>query len=152
MEVAGRAGISQVLVPGCLDFITTGRLDAARGKFPGQQLFVHNPELTLVRMSKDQMCRLAEIFARKANGAKGPTTVCVPTRGLSTTGSENGPFWNPEADGAFVDVLNAELTPKVKLVTVDDHINSRSFVDVVLQELSQTMSVGQFAREKGNVR
>src|SRR5262249_18720841 len=39
MEAAGRAGIPQVLVPGCIDFITCGPLAAAEAEFPGRVYF-----------------------------------------------------------------------------------------------------------------
>ena len=50
MEAAGQMGLPQVLVPGCIDFITTGRYEDAEREFPGRRLYRHNPELTLVRL------------------------------------------------------------------------------------------------------
>lgn len=147
MEVAGGAGVPQVLVPGCLDFITVGRFDVAQAEFPDHRLFRHNPELTLVRMNTDQMTRLAEVFARKANAASSPTTVCVPTGGLSIPGAEGGPFWDPDADQAFLETLQARLVDRVKLRIVDSHINGSRFVDAVLQELSTVMAESKFANE-----
>ena len=81
MEAAGRRGIPQVLVPGCVDFITCGRWEEAEREFPGRPLFRHNPELTLVRLNRDEMRQMGELFAQKANLAIGPTVICVPTRG-----------------------------------------------------------------------
>ena len=36
MESAGQAGLPQVLVPGCIDFITCGPMAAAQAEFPGR--------------------------------------------------------------------------------------------------------------------
>lgn len=153
MEAAGRKGIPQVLVPGCLDFITVGRLEEAKGEFPDHVLFAHNPELTLVRMKTNQMVRLGEIFASKANSATGPTTVCVPTRGLSVPGAPGGPFSDPEADQALQDALTNNLRNTVKLRLVDAHINDASFAEAVLEELNDVMSkAGVLARNTNQPR
>ena len=58
-------------------------------------MFRHNPELTLVRLRKEEMAELGAIFARKANGATGPTAVLVPTRGFSVNDAEGGPVLGP---------------------------------------------------------
>ncbi len=58
METAGRIGCPQVLVPGCLDFITCGPVPVAEREFPGRVMFRHNPELTLVRLLPEEMAEL----------------------------------------------------------------------------------------------
>lgn len=136
METAGRMGIPQVLVPGCIDFITSGRWDDTEREFPGRRLFGHNPELTLVRLNRDEMREMGSIFASKANLAQGPTVVCVPTRGLSVPDTEGGVFWDPEADAALVEALQQDLTDRVRLVLVEAHINDNEFVDAVIGELT----------------
>jgi uncharacterized protein (UPF0261 family) len=135
MEAAGRAGIPQVLVPGCVDFITAGRWAATEAEFPGRVLFAHNPELTLVRLNRKEMVALGHMFAEKANLAVGPTVICVPLRGFSVPDSEGGLFWDPEADTAFVEALQQDLEAHVQLERVDAHVNSAEFVKVAVERL-----------------
>lgn len=135
MEAAGQMALPQVLVPGCIDFITTGRYEDAEREFGGRRLYRHNPELTLVRLNTVEMGRLGETFARKASAARGPVAVYVPTRGFSVPDSEDGPFWDPEADGEFVTALQAGVGPNVHLQLVDAHVNDPSFADVVVENL-----------------
>jgi uncharacterized protein (UPF0261 family) len=135
MEAAGRAGLPQVLVPGCTDFITCGPLQAAAAEFPGRTYFEHNPELTLVRLTADEMTQLAKVFAHKASQASGPTEVIVPTGGFSVPDAPGKPFWNPEADGAFIATLRAELAEHIGLTELDHHINDDAFIDHVLSTL-----------------
>lgn len=135
MEAAGRAGISQVLVPGCVDFITAGRWDSTEAQFPGRALFAHNPELTLVRLNREEMASLGRMFAEKANLAVGPTVICIPQRGFSVPDTEGGPFWDPDADAAFVEALQAKLSDRVLVDLVDAHINSLEFVKIVVERL-----------------
>ncbi|MEV6984052.1 Tm-1-like ATP-binding domain-containing protein [Sphaerisporangium sp. NPDC051017] len=135
METAGRRGVRQVLVPGCLDFITCGRLEDAEQEFPGRVYFGHNPELTLVRLTRDEAATLGKEFARKANLATGPVTVYVPTGGLSIPDAPGGPFWDPEADTAFLDDLREGLQPQVELITLPWHINDPRFIDRIVDDL-----------------
>jgi len=135
MESAGRQGIPQVLVPGCIDFITCTTWEATEAEFPGRTMFCHNPELTLVRLTAAEMAELGRIFARKANAAIGPTAILVPTRGFSVPDAEGGPFWDPAADGAFLEALQAELRPGLEAELWDSHINDPEFADAAVDTL-----------------
>jgi uncharacterized protein (UPF0261 family) len=135
MEAAARAGIPQVLVPGCVDFITAGRWAPTAEEFPGRLLFAHNPELTLVRLDREEMSSLGQMFAAKANLAVGPTVICVPLRGFSVPDAEGGVFWDPDADAAFVASLQREVADRVTVELVDAHINDPEFVDVAVGRL-----------------
>ncbi|MBI5340961.1 MAG: Tm-1-like ATP-binding domain-containing protein [Mycolicibacterium rufum] len=139
MESAGRAGLPQVLVPGCIDFITCGPLAAAEAEFPGRTYFGHNPELTLVRLTADEMAGLGAVFARKANAATGPTEIIVPMGGFSVPDSPGGAFWDPEADGAFVAALRDNIASHVPLTVLDGHINDEAFIDHVVGVLTATL-------------
>jgi uncharacterized protein (UPF0261 family) len=135
METAGRLGIPQVLVPGCIDLITTGRYEETQREWPGRRLYRHNPAFTLVRMNADEMEELGRLFAEKANKAAGPTEVCVPMRGFSVPNHRDGPFWDPEADAAFVEALQDHISPLVAVECVDAHINDVGFADRVVDVL-----------------
>jgi uncharacterized protein (UPF0261 family) len=143
MEAAGRAGLPQILVPGCTDFITCGPLHQATAEFPDRTYFGHNPELTLVRLTADEMTRLAEVFARKANQATGPTHVFVPTGGFSVPDAPGKAFWNPDADGAFITALRANLADHVGLTELDLHINDNEFIDHVLTAFTSMLHTQQ---------
>jgi uncharacterized protein (UPF0261 family) len=140
MEVAGRLGLPQVLVPGCLDLITTGRYDETRDGWPGRELYRHNPEFTLVRLTSEEMARLGRSFAAKANQALGPVRICVPLGGFSVPNRPGGPFWDPEADGAFLAALQEEVLPQVEVHTVYAHINDPLFVDHVVDVLTELLA------------
>jgi uncharacterized protein (UPF0261 family) len=141
METAGRAGLPQVLVPGCTDFITTGPLSEAERAFPGRTYFGHNPELTLVRLTADEMASLGKMFAQKANLSTGPVHVVVPMGGFSVPDAPGKPFWDPEADRAFVDGLRSELADHVQLTILDGHINDDAFIDYVLNVLTDQLEL-----------
>jgi uncharacterized protein (UPF0261 family) len=140
MESAGEQGIPQVLVPGCVDFITCGRWADAEREFPGRKKYRHNPELTLVRLTADEMAEVGELFAGKANRALGPTVICVPLRGFSVPDTTNGPFWDPDADTRFVTALRDNLSPNVRLELFDAHVNDDAFIDAVVDHVCGLVS------------
>ena len=141
MEMAGRLGVPQVLVPGCVDFITCGSWEVAEAEFPDRVMFAHNPELTLVRLTATEMAELGTIFARKANSAVGPTSILIPSRGFSVPDTEGGPFWDPVADAAFVDALLAEIDQRVRVEVLDAHINDGPFADAAVVELLRLVDI-----------
>jgi uncharacterized protein (UPF0261 family) len=137
MEVAGRLGLPQVLVPGCIDLITTGRYDETEREWPGRTLYRHNPEFTLVRLTGDEMATLGRRFAEKANRALAPVRICIPLNGFSVPNHPGGPFWAPDADRAFVAALEGALSPQIGVDVVEAHINDLRFVDHVVNVLSE---------------
>jgi uncharacterized protein (UPF0261 family) len=141
MEAAGRAGLPQILVPGCTDFITCGPLHQATAEFPDRTYFGHNPELTLVRLTAEEAATLGEVFAAKANKATGPTHIFIPTGGFSVPDAPGKPFWDPEANAAFISALRAHLGDHVRLTELDHHINDDAFIDDVLRALTEMLQL-----------
>lgn len=139
METAGLAGLPQILVPGCTDFITCGPLAQARLEFPNRTYFGHNPELTLVRLTVEEAAALGEVFANKANKATGPTRIFIPNTGFSVPDAPGQPFWDPEANAGFVTALRAHLGEHVGLTELDHHINDDAFIDDVLNALAEML-------------
>jgi uncharacterized protein (UPF0261 family) len=149
MEAAARKGLPQVLVPGCVDFITCGPRAEAEHEFPGRVMFGHSPELTLVRLREEEMAELGAIFAAKANLATAGTAVLVPREGFSVPDAEGGPFWDPAADEAFINALVANLDSGIRVKVIDAHINDEQFADAAVDELLAL--IGRTARRRAEV-
>ncbi len=122
----GRLGLPQIIVPGCIDFSVwnTGTVPA---ELAGRPVYDHNPEYILVRASRDEMIQLGHIFAEKLDGARAPVVVAVPTRGLSIPNVPGGPFWNPEADSAYLETLRREIRSDIPVRTFEYHVNEPAF-------------------------
>lgn len=126
LKRVGLAGIPQVVVPGCIDFSVfhAGGIPPA---LQGRPVYDHNPEYTLVRATHEEMIALGHLFAERLNLAGGPVAVAVPTRGLSIPNVPGGPFWNPEADAAFLATLHRELRKDIPIHTFECHVNDPAF-------------------------
>jgi uncharacterized protein (UPF0261 family) len=133
LEAAGALGIPQVVVPGSINYVVLGPLDGLRAEWRSRRLIVHNPNLTLVRLSPDELRSVGRIVAEKLNRAKGPTHFFIPLRGFSYPDRENHPHWDPEGNQAFIDSLKASLNPSIPLTELDAHINDPEFIDPVAE-------------------
>jgi uncharacterized protein (UPF0261 family) len=131
LRVAGRRGIPQVVVPGCVDFFNQGPRDELPERYRGRKTYFHNPVATLVRLSADEGAELGRMVAGRLNEARGPVRVVVPTAGFSLADAEGGDLWDPEADAAFVDSLREALRSDIPFEQVDAHVDDPDFAELV---------------------
>jgi uncharacterized protein (UPF0261 family) len=133
LRVAGRHGLPQVVVPGCVDFFNQGARDTVPEQYRSRKSYFHNPVATLVRLTADEETALGRIVAERLNEARGPVRVVAPTRGFSLADAEGGDLWDPEADRAFLDSLREALRPDIPYESVDAHVDDDAFADVVAE-------------------
>ncbi len=128
LEAAGEAGLPQVVSLGALDMVNFGPRDTVPAQFEDRTLYVHNPNVTLMRTTPEETAELGRMVAEKLNAATGPTTVFVPLQGVSLIATEGQPFHDPDADAALFAALRERLdTDRVELVERDTHINDPAF-------------------------
>ena len=135
LEAAARAGIPQVVVPGCLDMCNFWARPTVPERYKDRTFYEWNPNITLMRTTVEENRRLGEIFAEKLNAAKGPVEVLVPMRGLSEIDLEGKPFHLPEANEAFVESLRAKLRPGIEIRIHDTDINDPAFAEAAVETL-----------------
>jgi uncharacterized protein (UPF0261 family) len=140
MEAAARGGIPQVVVPGCVDFFVTGPRDSLPDQWRSRPLYYHNPSITLVRASREEMAEVGRRMASKLSDCVGPAVVAFPRGGLSIPNTPGGVFYDPAGDAAFLSALRANLRADIPVIEVDAHINDAAFTDAVLALFSQVMA------------
>ena len=82
---------------------------------------------------------LGKEIAEKASAARGPTALLVPLAGVSAIDKEGQPFWWPEADAALFQSLRQWISPRVKLIELDMHINDPRFAEAAAATLLRLM-------------
>jgi len=133
LRVAGRLGLPQVVVPGCVDFFNQGPMHTVPARYDGRKRYFHNPVATLVRLTRDEEAQLGADIAARLNEATGPVHVVAPLRGFSLADAEGGDLWDPVADGAFLDALSGALRADIPFEAVDAHVDDHAFADVVAE-------------------
>jgi len=141
LEAAGRRGVPQVVAPGALDMVNFGSPESVPPAFAGRLMHGHNPGTTLMRTTRAENARLGEWMAEKLNRARGPVALALPLRGFSAYDVAGGPFFDPEADAAFVGAVKGGLKPGIRVLEVDAHINDPAFADAAL-ELYRSVRAG----------
>ncbi len=137
LEAAGRAGIPQVIVPGAIEVLNFGPRATVPARFdcPERRLIVHNENVSAVRTTREEAVALGELLARKASAATGPTVVVLPLAGFdSYQRPPDGPWIDPEIDGAFCEALRGGLRPDIPLIEIDRNINDPVFADAVVTQ------------------
>jgi Uncharacterized conserved protein len=134
-EVLASRPIPCVLSLGALDMVNFGAWDTVPERFRSRRLHRHNAQITLMRTTPEENRAFARWMAPRLNRSVGPLVVLVPEKGVSHLDQEGGPFFDPEADAALFDELEALLhrTPERKFLRVPCHINSPEFAREVLE-------------------
>ena len=138
LQAVGRAGIPQVVSLGALDMVNFGPRDTVPPRFEGRNLYVHNPTITLMRTTPEEMAELGRRIARKLNGAAAPTALFVPLRGVSAIDVEGQPFHDAEADEALFEALRERIDPdRVEVHEVDADVNDPGFATAMADRLHE---------------
>ncbi|MFF2900700.1 Tm-1-like ATP-binding domain-containing protein [Streptomyces sp. NPDC057966] len=141
LTAAGRAGLPQVVAPGALDMVNFGAAETVPERFAGRRFLEHNPTVTLMRTTADEMAELGGSMGRKLASAHGPTAVLWPLGGVSAVDAPGGPFHDPEADAAGLASLRAALRGSaVDLREIAAHLNDASFAVAAADHLHQLIS------------
>lgn len=145
---AGAAGLPQVVVPGAIDH-TNWWVGACPERFKAREFYQYNMEILLMRTNAEEMTALGEMVAERLNGAKGPVTVMIPTKGFSQhiirkthdlDGNEIGNWLQPETDQCFTDAVKAHLTSG-EVKEFDLHINDIEFADACVDEFLELLKL-----------
>lgn len=128
LERAGALGVPQVVSLGALDMVNFGPRSTVPERFDGRTFLVHNPTVTLMRTTPDEMAELGRRIARKLAASNGPVRLHIPLRGLSGIDVEGGPFRDEDADERLFDALREGLAGSdVVVVEKDQTINDPGF-------------------------
>ncbi|MGW7079298.1 Tm-1-like ATP-binding domain-containing protein [Streptomyces sp. NPDC054866] len=141
LTAAGRAGIPQVVAPGALDMVNFGPEPTVPPRFADRTLLVHNPTVTLMRTTAEEMAALGATLGHRLTAARGPAEFFWPLRGVSAVDVAGGPFEDRAADAAGLDALRTTVRGSdVRLHEVDAHINDASFAEAMADRLHELIS------------
>ena len=131
LSAPGQAGIPHLIVPGCIDMANFGGPATVPQKYKdaGRLFYEWNPSVTLMRTNAEENKRMGEVFAEKANAAKGPVAVLIPLRGVSILDGDGELFCDRDADQAMFDALKANLRDDIPVTEIDCNVNAPEFAD-----------------------
>ena len=124
----GLQGVPRLVVPGALDVVTFREPETIPAPFRDQPTAPHNPHITLVRMTGEQMGRLARVMSERLNQARAPVAVIIPCGGFSYYNRDGLHFRDVAADRILIDTLQECLRPGIPLRLFESHVNDARFV------------------------
>ena len=127
LKAAGRIGIPQVIVPGCLDMVNFGHIESVPDHYRTRQLYSWAPDVTLMRTNKKENAMLGTTLADRASEAKGKVAILLPLGGISKMSCRDQPFYNPELDTILFQTIKNQVQDHVRIYELDFHINEDSF-------------------------
>ncbi len=141
LDAPGLRGLPHLIVPGCVDMANFGAPASVPAKYrENKRLFYEwNPSVTLMRTNAGENRRMGEIFARKANAAKGPVAFLIPLRGVSMLDGDGQPFCDRAADQAMFEAIRQNLKPGIPFVELDLNINDPEFAAKAVEWILQLM-------------
>ncbi len=138
---AAAMGIPQVVSVGALDMVNFGPVDTVPGQFADRLFHRHNASVTLMRTTPEECAELGRRLAERVSASTGRAAVFLPLRGVSAIATEDGPFYDPNADGALFDAIRAGLDRRrVDLIELDMAINDPAFAASMVSTLLEFLS------------
>lgn len=148
LDSPGLRALPHLIAPGCVDMVNFGAPASVPAKYrEANRLFYEwNPSVTLMRTNAEENRQMGEIFARKANAAKGPVAFLIPLRGVSMLDKDRQPFCDRAADHAMFDAIKKNLRSGIPFVEVDCDINDPDFANAAVNLLVQLIEKAKTGR------
>ncbi|MDG4878705.1 ABC transporter permease [Mesorhizobium sp. WSM4935] len=129
-----RSGLPYVGSTGALDMVNFGPRESVPEKFRGRKFVIHNPNITLMRTTRDENRAFGEWIGARLNAMNGPVRFLLPEGGVSMLDAPGQPFHDPEADNALFEAIEKTVrqTPLRHVERVRANINDTPFVDAVI--------------------
>ncbi|MCB0911141.1 MAG: Tm-1-like ATP-binding domain-containing protein [Propionibacteriaceae bacterium] len=149
LEIAGATALPQVVSLGALDMVNFGPIDTVPAPFADRNLYVHNPTVTLMRTTPDEMAGLGRRIAAKLAAATGPTDLFVPLRGVSAIDVDGAPFRDAAADDRLFAALREGLAGSAVVVhELDQAINDPGFGRAMAEALHARITTSEKEDQK----
>jgi uncharacterized protein (UPF0261 family) len=129
-----RTKIPYVGSVGALDMVNFGAKDTVPARHAHRNLYVHNPQVTLMRTTPEESAMMGLWIAERLNRMEGPVRFLLPRQGVSLIDVPGKPFHDPTADAALFSALEKHFIPAAnrKLLSYDLAINDPAFADALV--------------------
>ena len=142
---AGRAGIPQIVAPGCLDLIDFAGWQEIPERFADRPFHAHNRLIKSSALNESERRETAREVAKRLSQAKGPVQFLMPLHGIEEWDKEGGAAHDPQALAAFTDEVRKSIAPHIATLEIDAHINDPSFTDAALRVVDNWLAMGVIA-------
>ncbi|WP_299549586.1 Tm-1-like ATP-binding domain-containing protein [uncultured Tateyamaria sp.] len=129
---AGRAGIPQIVAPGCLDLIDFAGWQEIPEQYRDRPFHAHNRLIKCSAFNADERRATAREIAKRLKASDTPAHVILPSGGIEEWDRPGQPAHDPEGLAAFCDEMRAVITEPLGFTEITAHINDDAFADAAL--------------------
>ncbi|MGH4026859.1 MAG: Tm-1-like ATP-binding domain-containing protein [Pseudonocardiaceae bacterium] len=139
LDAVARTRVPYVGSCGALDMVNFGARDTVPPRYAERLFYEHNPQVTLMRTTREECVEIGRFLAGKLNACQGPVRFLLPTGGVSALDAPGMPFWDQEADEALFATLEAEVnqTEDRQVHRTPHHLNDPAFADALVAALAE---------------
>ncbi|MEW6112206.1 MAG: Tm-1-like ATP-binding domain-containing protein [Thermodesulfobacteriota bacterium] len=130
LTAAGKLGIPQVVAPGGVN-LTSPRKSHYTPEHHQRRKFDLDELRTFLRVSDEEMERVATSFAEKLGRSSGPVVFLFPTRGWSAVDPPEGHMYDQAQDRLFLNILQEKAKPNVTVREIDANLEDDTFIRAV---------------------
>lgn len=143
---AGRAGIPQIVAPGCLDLIDFAGWQEIPERYQDRPFHAHNRLIKSSGLNAEERRETAREIAKRLKASDTPAHVILTNGGIEEWDREGQEAHDPEAFAAFCDEMRKQMTDPILFSEVDCHINDQGFVDKALEIFDAWVADGTVKR------
>ena len=101
LTTAGKLGLPQVLCPGAIEVLVFGPPEEVPAAYKGRTLIRHSPQITDLRLNREEMIRVAEQVAAPLKHTHDQAVFMIPTAGYDSYAVKGKGFYDPDAALCF---------------------------------------------------
>lgn len=141
-DAIAHSDVPCVLSCGALDMVNFGARASVPARYADRLFYEHNAQVTLMRTTPEENVVMAKWIAAKLNRCQGEIRFLLPEGGFSALDAPGQPFWNPQANDAFIRTLEAELqqNSRRQLIRLPYNINDPLFANEAVGIFRQLFS------------
>lgn len=140
-DAIARTEIPYVVSCGALDMVNFGAMDTVPVQYRERNLYMHNPQVTLMRTTPEENDRIGRWIGDKLNRCNGKVRLLIPEGGVSLLDAPGMAFHDPAADAALFAALEQKVrqTARRRIVRLPYNVNDPPFADVLVEQFSDVM-------------
>ncbi|MEE0418832.1 MAG: Tm-1-like ATP-binding domain-containing protein [Lachnospiraceae bacterium] len=137
MCAAAERGIPEMVVPGAVEAFNFGAPETIPEKYntPERKVILHNPNITSLLATPDEMVWLGEYVADHVMKNPGPKAIYFPTLGLDRYMAEGGPWFGPDYLKPLFETIEKKVKggdDEIQITAMENHINDEEFAEAVV--------------------
>jgi len=139
LEAAGKKGIPQVIAPCGVNFGSPLKRKY-KPEYASRKKYDYDAVRTFLRLSHEELIKVADTMGEKLSGAQGPIKVLIPLGGWSSVDKRGTYFYDGEADTVFVTQIKKHLRRDIEVREVNADLETPEFAGAVVGALMEILS------------